>query len=100
MIGCGHCSVPDEWGISIDLGHPPPMPPQASVNRAMTVSGPPSASTPREYKESGGSYEDRDEQPDRQPALMLDGAVVVVRPWSTYIWLSPTPRAFRPFRWR
>ena len=20
MIGCGHCSVPDEWGISIDLG--------------------------------------------------------------------------------
>ena len=41
------------------------MPPQASVNRAMTVSGPPSASTPREYEESGGSYEDRDEQPDR-----------------------------------
>jgi hypothetical protein len=65
MIGCGHCSVPDEWGISIDLGRSPPMPPQASVNRAMTVSGPPSASTPREYEESGGSYEDRDEQPDR-----------------------------------
>ncbi len=41
------------------------MPPQASVNRAMTVSGPPSASTPPEYEESGGSYEDRDEQPDR-----------------------------------
>jgi hypothetical protein len=55
------------------------MPPQASVNRAMTVSGPPSASTPREYEESGGSYEDRDEQPDRQPALMPDRAVAVVR---------------------
>ena len=41
------------------------MPPQANVNRAMTVSGPPSASTPREYEESGGSYEDRDNQPDR-----------------------------------
>ena len=41
------------------------MPPQASVNRAMTVSGPPSASTPREYEESDGNYEDRDEQPDR-----------------------------------
>ena len=59
------------------------MPPQASVNRAMTVSGPPSASTPREYEESGGSYEDRDEQPDRQPALMPDGAVAVIRSWST-----------------
>jgi hypothetical protein len=27
MIGCGHCSVPDEWGISIDLGRSPPIPP-------------------------------------------------------------------------
>jgi hypothetical protein len=99
MIGCGHCSVPDGWGISIDLGRSPPMPPQASVNRAMTVSGPPSASTPREYEESGGSYEDCDEQPDRQPALMPNGAVAAVRPWTTYIWSSPTPRAFRPFHW-
>jgi hypothetical protein len=99
MIGCGHCSVPDEWGISIDLGRSPPMPPQSSVNRPMTVCGPPSASTPREYEESGGSYEDRDEQPDRQPALMPDGAVAVARPESTYIWSSAAPRAFRPFRW-
>jgi hypothetical protein len=85
MIGCGHCSVPDEWSISIDLGRSPPMPPQSSVNRAMTVSGPPSASTPREHEESGGSYEDRNEQPDWQPALMPDGAVAVVRPESTYL---------------
>jgi hypothetical protein len=61
------------------------MPPQSSLNRAMTVSGPPSASTPPEYEESGGSYEDRNEQPDRQPALIPDGAVAVVKPESTYL---------------
>jgi hypothetical protein len=98
MIGCGHCSVPDEWDISIDLGRSPPIPPQASVNRAMTVRGPPSASTPREYKESGAVMKTAMSSPTGSQ-LMPDGAVAVVGSWSTYLWSSPTPGAFRPFRW-